>query len=367
MSSPQATSTLIHTFVFGWATEWVMFVIELASAFGLFYFWDKFSQNSHKTVAFIYAIFAWLSLVVISGITSFMATSGKWIETKNFWYGFINPTFLPTIVTRTGGALAISSLYIQLHLSFYKAQESVKKNVIKWTSRWGIVGFILVSLGGLWWFGVVPDFIKIKVQTATVVIIFITIVVFLIIALSLTLIAGPIRNPAWLSPPLSVLLLVLGAGGMVAGEFIREGTRKPYVIEEYLYSNNIYSDRVENIRENGYLNEAKWVKFYLSKIVPGLYKEDGKVNEDKIENLSDSEKYLIGESIFHHQCGTCHTTRGYNGILDRLKGIDRELLHEMIKNLDGVSNAMPPFAGKDWEIDALTEYFEKWHTKEVVK
>ena len=29
---PEATSTLIHNFVFGWAIEWVFFIVELTSA-----------------------------------------------------------------------------------------------------------------------------------------------------------------------------------------------------------------------------------------------------------------------------------------------------------------------------------------------
>lgn len=367
LSSPQATSTLIHAFVFGWATEWVMFIIELASALGLFYLWERFSPKTHRTVAFLYALSAWLSLVLITGITSFMATTGKWTETKNFWHGFINPTFLPSVVARTGGALVISSLYIHLHLSFFKASEITKEKVIKWTTRYAIIGLMLIALGGLWWFGVVPDFIKIKAQTAHTIIIFMAILVFLFLTLSTILISGIMRNPLWLSPPLAILMLILGAGGMVAGEFVREGMRKPYIIEKYLYSNSIYPAIVDDVSRNGYLSKAKWVKFYLSKIIPDLYTKDGKVSADKIEKISESEKYLIGESIFHYQCGACHTTSGYNGLLERVKGIDREMLHDMIRYLGEISNAMPPFAGQDWEIDALTEYLTKWQTKEVLK
>ncbi len=367
LSSPQATSSLIHTFVFGWATEWVMFVIELASALGLFYLWEKFSPKSHKNVAFLYALFAWLSLVVITGITSFMATTGKWIETKNFWHGFINPSFFPSVIARTGGALTISSLYIQLHLAYAKSSENTRNKVIKWTSRWAIFGIILIFLGGLWWFETVPEFIKIKFRTAPTINIFMTAAVSLTIALFLLMILGPKRNPSWLSPPLAFMMLIIGAVGMVTGEFLREGTRKPYLIEGYLYSNNIHPNRVDYIKENGYLNVSKWPKFYFSRLVPSLWAKEGKVNPNKIKELSKSEKYLIGETVFHYQCGVCHTTYGYNGLIERVREIDREMLKEMIGYLDGISNAMPPFAGQSWEIDALTEYLTKGNKKEVQK
>ena len=35
--NPAATSLLIHTFVFGWAAEWVFFVVEITAAFVYFY------------------------------------------------------------------------------------------------------------------------------------------------------------------------------------------------------------------------------------------------------------------------------------------------------------------------------------------
>ncbi|MGA2799195.1 MAG: hypothetical protein ABSE63_16570, partial [Thermoguttaceae bacterium] len=41
LASPLSTELLIRTFVFGWATEWVFFVLELTSAFIVYYCWGK--------------------------------------------------------------------------------------------------------------------------------------------------------------------------------------------------------------------------------------------------------------------------------------------------------------------------------------
>ena len=48
---PSATSVLIHTFVFGWATEWVFFIIEIVS---LLVYYFTFQKN--KPCYFIHSI-----------------------------------------------------------------------------------------------------------------------------------------------------------------------------------------------------------------------------------------------------------------------------------------------------------------------
>ena len=53
---------------------------------------------------------AWISLVLITGITAFMLNPGMWAdrpEVADFWTAFFNPQFLPQTIARTGGALAV--------------------------------------------------------------------------------------------------------------------------------------------------------------------------------------------------------------------------------------------------------------------
>ena len=91
--SPSATSVLIHTFLFGWGTEWVFFVTEIVSLFIYYYTFDRLSKRNHLIIGWIYFGAAWMSLFVINGIIAFMLTPGAWIENHNFWSGFFNPTF----------------------------------------------------------------------------------------------------------------------------------------------------------------------------------------------------------------------------------------------------------------------------------
>ncbi|THB66707.1 MAG: cytochrome C, partial [Desulfovibrio sp.] len=66
--SPAATSTLIHTFVFGWATEWVFFLGEIVSLLVYYYYFTKMRARDHLIVGWLYFGFAWLSLFMINGI-----------------------------------------------------------------------------------------------------------------------------------------------------------------------------------------------------------------------------------------------------------------------------------------------------------
>ena len=87
LANPAATSALIHNFVFGWAIEWVFFIGEIVALLIYHYRHDQMKQKDRLMVVFLYFLFAWLSMVIINGILSFMLTPGTWLETKGFWDG----------------------------------------------------------------------------------------------------------------------------------------------------------------------------------------------------------------------------------------------------------------------------------------
>ena len=113
--SPTATSNLIHIYVWGWAIEWVFFFIEITAALLYLYGWDKLEPRLHMWYGWIYFIAAYLSLVIINGIITFMLTSGSWIENHQFWRGFFNPTYFPSLAFRTAIALALAGIYALDH------------------------------------------------------------------------------------------------------------------------------------------------------------------------------------------------------------------------------------------------------------
>lgn len=118
LASPLATEALIHIFLFGWAIEWVTFVIEIVAAFIFFYYWGRLEARAHQAMGWLYAGAAWISLVIITGITAFMLHSGGWPAQGGFWRAFLNPQTLPQILARTGGSLLLAALYFYLHAAF---------------------------------------------------------------------------------------------------------------------------------------------------------------------------------------------------------------------------------------------------------
>jgi len=109
--SPEATSSLIHTFVWGWAIEWVFFFVEIISAIIYAKSWDKLPAREHLIVGWIYLVAAWLSLVVINGIITFMLTPGTWLQTKRFADGFFNPTYFPSLLLRMAICILLAGAF----------------------------------------------------------------------------------------------------------------------------------------------------------------------------------------------------------------------------------------------------------------
>ncbi len=132
---PQATSALITIFVWAWAIEWTFFVTEIAAAMVYYYGWDRLDARTHETVGWIYAGSAWLSLVVINGILSFMLTPGGWLESGSMWAGLLNPTYWPSLVARTCTALGLAGLYALLTAARLR-DPALKEKVTRYAANW---------------------------------------------------------------------------------------------------------------------------------------------------------------------------------------------------------------------------------------
>ena len=119
-----------------WAIEWTFFAIEIAAAIVYYYGWDRLDARTHLAVGWIYFASAWASLVVIAGILAFMLTSGAWPATRRFADGFFNPTYLPMVALRTAVAVGLAGLYVLFAASFLKDAE-LKARVARWSAtRW---------------------------------------------------------------------------------------------------------------------------------------------------------------------------------------------------------------------------------------
>jgi mono/diheme cytochrome c family protein len=333
---PAATSLLIHTFVFGWAAEWVFFLVEIVALFVYFYTFGKMDDRTHQTVGWIYFGAAWMSLFLITGIIDFMLTPGAWLSNNDFWSGFFNPTFWPSLFFRSFMSFMLAGCYGFLTATFLE-DEVTRHRMVRYSGGWALVSLILSLPAGWWYLSVLPSpaaklvsgaspTIKRAVMTGG----------FSLAVLAGVLIALILLNPKARIRCLIVVVMLSAMGYMGAFEWTREAARRPYVINEVMYSNGILKKEVERINQEGFLKNAKWVQ-----------------NKE----VTETNQLEAGRELFLHQCFACHTVGGFNNdIVSRTKNMSFGAMRKYLATIHEKRYFMPPFVGNDAELKALAAY-----------
>lgn len=402
---PAGTSTLINAFVWGWAIEWTFFFTEIAAAIVYYYGWDRLTPRQHLTIGWIYFGSAWASLLVINGILSFMLTPGAWVGDHSFWSGYFNPTFWPSLVIRTLGAVGLAGVYAILTASWMHWSDSVgsKEKLVRWSAtRWALPMAIAMPFALLWYFSAagaagIPvgeifgaassragDLLAVIFTTATLSTghpiaqnALRAAVASLLILIGLAAIVTFLRGR--IAMRITSVLLMLAAFGAVGGaEWAREDLRKPFVIGSVMFVNGLRLPpprgseaaalaiddplQIDRIKTSGLLRSAKWV-------------HDRGVTDPTLE-----QEALTGSEVFRLSCSQCHTIDGYLAIRPLVKGQAATTIEGLLPRLasprgphgelTGWSTAgvqvatwrnrrMPPFAGNDAEQRALSVYLAK--------
>ena len=356
LASPLATEMLIHTFVFGWGMEYVFFVLEIASAFIFFYYWDKLRPKTHQTIGWIYAISAWISLVLISGITAFMLNPGGWPQHRDFWVGFFNPQFVPQTLARTGGAFLLTSLYVYLHASFRVKDADLRRLIEARSARPALVGSVLVVVGGVGWYAFLPASARAALAAATVLNVLMLVIFAVTAVVFVMMYWGPYRNPGWLSPGFAILFFACGLVAISTGEFIREAVRKPYIIYNVVMSNQILPEEIPTLRRVGYLESGTWTKAWVAAEYPQVMNGE-EIDEAKLLTLPEEDQVRLGEVLFQYHCNDCHAGRyGYSSIGYLTRGWTPEMIRALVEAPERAKFFMPPFAGTKEEAELLSKY-----------
>ena len=357
--SPAAISALIHTYVWGWAIEWTFFVVEIAAALLYYATWDRISKRAHVTLGWIYFVSAYLSLVVINGIVTFMLTPGRWVETRGFWDGFFNPTYWPSLVLRTGVALMMAACF--LVFTAFRSAPAERPRLMRYLGLWLLAGVALGAAGYLWWEGALPEQARLLFTGQDPPLAGLAATRSLLLwAVAATAALGAVFLLALPKAARTVpaVLLALAAFTFFGGyERLREGARKPFLIHDYMFSNGLLVEEIPELNERGVLSKARWAAYL-----------------DVPEGPTAGDPVAVGRAVFRAQCADCHTLDGYLGIRDLLPAEpEMSLMVLEMLQMDGdlftglgpgerVDKAaltypfMPPFVGTSEEMEALVEY-----------
>ncbi len=324
--SPQATELLIHNFVWGWAIEWTFFVVEIASALVYYYGWTRMSARSHIAVGWIYFVAAWLSLVVINGILSFMLTPGAWIQTGNFWDGFFNPSYFSSLVMRTGVCIMLAGLFAAMVAS-RKRSMATFASLIRYNATWSIVGLAITVPCFFWYMKSIPSSIT---QTAAEMMPLVTMymdrVIWLAVALGVLVVIFGFIIPRAYHIAVAIILLAVGITWFGSFEWYRESIRKPFVVTGFMYANAVELGNKAELEQDGYLAHMKY-------------------------RTGDDQK-----DLFDRACGSCHTIDGYRALAPHLNGTDSTFIAGAIRGATVIRGNMPPFLGTDQEIGMIASY-----------
>ncbi|MBU2539144.1 MAG: cytochrome ubiquinol oxidase subunit I [Proteobacteria bacterium] len=334
--APAATSILIHNFVFGWAIEWVFFLVEIVSILIYYQTFGRMERKSHLTLGWLYFIFAWLSLFAINGIIGVMLTPGEWLNTGNFWDGIFNPTFWPALFFRTFLCLMLAGLYGFLTSTAIKDQD-LRHTMVRYCATWLLAPFLLFLASAWWYAQSLPEGPKSWVLNLDP-----TLAPFLsffmwgspILFLGGLLMA--IRLPQTAKRALAVFLLLLGIAYMGSFEYIREGSRRPYTIYGHIYANSILAKDLDAVSQKGVLASAKWTS----------------------KEITDENRLVVGRQIYNIFCGSCHSIGGPIRDIKKLsaKYTSVYVMEGEISGQGKLIGCMPPFPGTFAERNALATF-----------
>ncbi|HRV89429.1 MAG TPA: cytochrome c [Prolixibacteraceae bacterium] len=336
LANPAATSSLIHHFVFGWAIEWVFFIGEIVALLIYHYRHDQMREKDRLRVAFLYFLFAWLSMVVINGILAFMLTPGKWLETGQFWDGFLNPSYFSSLFFRSAAAVMIAGLFGYVTVVFSK-EEELRGKMVKYCTKWLLYPVPFIMAGAFWYIHTVPESVlqttfHLNAQTQFVVTAF-------VVTSVLIFVAGlfySLRTTPLLQKIMVFVFLLIGLGWYSSFEYLREYARKPYIIHGHMYSTSILAADVEMLNREGVLKHARW---------------------SSVHQVTEENRLAAGRELFNLQCLACHTIGGVkNDIIEKTRDLTYMGMISQLYGQGKVLDYMPRFTGTRQEMEALAAY-----------
>ena len=272
--SPASIGSLIRVFFSAWFFEWIIFILEVVFIMIYFLSWKRSRENvrrkrNHVIVGGALSIFSWLTMAIIVGILGFMMDSGAWTQNKTLIDGFFNPVYLVQLLFRTpmafvmGGAAALF-----LTLYHLKKHSEFRAKVLRNLNLWMFLWTPHVFAAGIYYYHKIPDLMVGNLPVAVGTQAFqnwydsLVYLLFALITVSMIVNIWTAVKPKYTSKYLMLITLLVIILTMGSFERVREFIRKPYVIENYMYSNQLLVDDYEKFKEDGLLAHSVYVKHH---------------------------------------------------------------------------------------------------------
>jgi MFS family permease len=351
VASPRGISSLIHSFVWKWATEWVFFVIEVVGVYMVVYLVGKVDQRTHLRITWIFGIASYATMLIILGILSFMMWPGKevWFTEGGYLNGFYGSNTFAQLAMRTFFMMSITAVVGSIVLSRFK-EDDLRREISRYMAIMGLVSTIAGAALFSWYLTTLPDYAHLVMENrlpdyfvpALLSVVGGMVVYFLALLFKPRMITTSVASLA------TVYLLVFG---LWPEEVARESIRKPYVAGQYVYSNQVIARDVPGLNIHSEIPTLE--KVGILKAHPFI--------PDNLREVTSDNVLEVGHVIALSMCSNCHSLSetgirpmvNYFGGNTDVKAIKQYLLGALAT---GNTLYMPKIPLKDNEAEALAVY-----------
>jgi cytochrome bd ubiquinol oxidase subunit I len=332
---------MIDEFHWLWATEWVWFAIEISAGYAFYRFGTQLDDRARRRLLGLYALASWMSLFWINGILAWQLTPGAWADGGGVWTGFFNASFWPSLLFRTVVAMTLAALAACVVINTMGLPRERAAALIRRASRFA-VPIVAMPVLALWFLAVIPEDSRGWLMGGSLpMTMFVGVAAGGGMLIGAYLIVGIVIKRLTLNVATACMLLALAFGATAAGEFVREGARKPYTVRGVLYSTSIRPDEVAELRRTG-----------VTARDPYPLRDEGSY---------PSPQLVRGAKVHRALCDACHTLHGSNALVELTRTWTDDQLRLNIAKLQRTKGFMPPFAGSAEDVEALAQYL-RWET-----
>jgi mono/diheme cytochrome c family protein len=326
---------MIDEFHWLWATEWVWFAVEITAGYAFYRYGPQLGDRARLRLLALYALASWMSLFWINGILAWQLTPGRWLDGGGVWAGFFNPSFWPSLLFRTAVSTTLGALVGCIVINTMDLPRDRRAQLIRRASRFA-APIAAMPLLALWFLAVLPsDSRSWLLGGSTPMTMFVGVAAGASLLVGGYVIVGLIVQRLYINGATATLLLGLAFGATAAGEFVREGARKPYTVRGVLYSTSLAPGEVAALRQSGATTGDPYP-------------------------LRDRDRYPTaqiarGAQVERVLCDACHTLHGANALVELTRTWTDDQLRLNIAKLQRTKGFMPPFAGNAEDVEALVQ------------